>query len=55
MLGRRRKERVDEGAVGGGDREEREEPPIIPDPITVDPSLPTTVRWIQVSYVNVVQ
>ena len=39
----------DEGAVGGGDREESEEQPIIPDPVTVDPSLPTTMVQIRLA------
>ena len=39
----------DEGAVGGGDREESEEQSIIPDPVTVDPSLPTTMVQIRLS------
>ena len=38
----------DEGAVGGGD-EEREEQPVIPDPVTVDPSLPTTTVQIRLA------
>ena len=37
----------EEGAVGGGDREESEEQPIIPDPVTVDHSLPTTMVQIR--------
>ena len=39
----------DEGAVGRGDREESEEQPIIPDPVTVDPSLPTTMVQIRLA------
>ena len=39
----------DEGAVGRGDREESEEQPIIPDPVTVDSSLPTTTVQIRLS------
>ena len=39
----------DEGAVGGGDREESEEQPVIPDPVTVDPSLPTTTVQIRLA------
>ena len=39
----------DEGAVGGGDREESEEQPIIPDPVTVDSSLPTTMVQIRLA------
>ena len=42
-------EKGDEGAVGGGDREESEEQPIIPDPVTVDSSLPTTTVQIRLS------
>ena len=38
----------DEGAVGGGD-EESEEQPVIPDPVTVDPSLPTTTVQIRLA------
>ena len=39
----------DEGAVGRGDREESEEQPIIPDPVTVDSSLPTTTVQIRLA------
>ena len=39
----------DGGAVGGGDREESEEQPIIPDPVTVNPSLPTTMVQIRLA------
>ena len=39
----------DEGAVGGADREESEERPIIPDPVTVDPSLPITTVQIRLA------
>ena len=39
----------DEGAVGGGDREKSEERPTIPDPVTVDPSLPTTMVQIRLA------
>ena len=39
----------DEGAVGGGDREKSEERPIIPDPVTTDPSLPTTMVQIRLA------
>ena len=42
-------EEGDEGAVGGGDREESEEQPIIPDPVPVDPSLPTTTVQMRLS------
>ena len=42
-------EEEEEGAVGGGDREESEEQPIIPDPVTVDPSLPTTMVQIRLA------
>ena len=38
----------DEGAVGGGD-EESEEQSVIPDPVTVDPSLPTTTVQIRLA------
>ena len=38
----------DEGAVGGGD-EESEEQPIIPDPVTVNLSLPTTTVQIRLA------
>ena len=39
----------DEGAVGGGDREESEEQPVIPDPVAVDHSLPTTMVQIRLA------
>ena len=39
----------EKGAVGGEDREESEEQPIIPDPVTVDPSLPTTMVQIRLA------
>ena len=39
----------DEGTVGGGDREESGEQPVIPDPVTVDPSLPTTTVQIRLA------
>ena len=42
-------EEGDEGAVGGGDREEREKQPIIPDPVTVNSSLPTTTVKIRLA------
>ena len=46
--GEEEEEGGDEGAVGGGD-EESEEQPIIPDPVTVDPSLPTTTVQIRLA------
>ena len=46
--GREEEEGGDEGAVGGGD-EESEEQPIIPDPVTVDSSLPTTTVQIRLA------
>ena len=47
--GKEKGEGDDEGAVGGGDREESEEQPIIPDPVTVDSSLPTTMVQIRLA------
>ena len=46
--GREEEEGGDEDAVGGGD-EESEEQPIIPDPVTVNPSLPTTTVKIRLA------
>ena len=46
--GEEEEEGGDEGAVGGGD-EESEEQPVIPDPVTVDSSLPTTTVQIRLA------
>ena len=46
--GEEEEEGGDEGAVGGGD-EESEEQPVIPDPVTVDPSLPTITVQIRLA------
>ena len=45
----KKEEGGDEGAVGRGDREESEEQPVLPDPVTVDPSLPTTTVQIRLA------
>ena len=39
----------DKGAVGGGDRKESKEQPVLPDRVTVDPSLPTTTVQIRLA------
>ena len=39
----------EEGAVGGGDKEESEEQPIIPDPVTINLSLPITMVQIRLA------
>ena len=48
--GEEEEEGGDEGAVGGGDRQESGEQPVIPDPVTVDPSLLTTTVQIRLAY-----